>query len=358
MRSRVWLLILYFTKLKNVVRRNKKPQRKGFKIMSTPALLEKTNILQRDSPPKIWTRYELPNDLPKTVQFEQKTPEPQKTTFIEPKTPFTKAQNELPSCDGIPMETERHKLQMDLLINSLKPWLGERGYVGGNMFVYFSPNQVKNEDFRGPDVFVALGCSNQERKSWVVWEEGQSPALVIELLSESTTKEDKGKKKRIYQDKLGVQEYYWFDPHNPDDFRGFELTQSVKSVKGVYQELSFQKDGFISQQLGLKLIRWRGVYDRVNTLWLRWALPTGELLLLPEEIEAQRAKAAELKAQAEAQRANAAEQRAQVALKEGEQKGRLTEKQEIARNLLAEGLSPTIIAKTTGLSLDELATLK
>ena len=68
-------------------------------------------------------------------------------------------QDDLPSEDGIPMETERHKKQMDLLIYSLAPWLIEHqdGYVNGNMFVYFSANQLKNENFRGPDVFVTLG---------------------------------------------------------------------------------------------------------------------------------------------------------------------------------------------------------
>jgi hypothetical protein len=63
-------------------------------------------------------------------------------------------QDDLPSCDGAPMETERHRLQMEILINSLKPWLGERGYVSGNMFMYFSAKHLKNQDFRGPDVFV------------------------------------------------------------------------------------------------------------------------------------------------------------------------------------------------------------
>jgi Uma2 family endonuclease len=258
--------------------------------------LEKTPIPQRDSPPPIWPpRYDLPDDVPKTVQFEQKPSTQNETLLAKPKIQFTKAQNELPSCDGIPMETERHKLQMDLLINSLKPWLGERGYVGGNMFVYFSPNQVKNEGFKGPDVFIVLGCSNQERKSWVVWEEKKSPNVVIELLSESTAKKDKEKNKSIYQNKLRVQEYYWFDPHNPDDFQGFELQNNI------YQKLPFKNEELESQQLGLKLVRWRGVYDRVDTVWLRWSTLTGELLLLPAEIEAKRANAAEQRAERLAQ---------------------------------------------------------
>ncbi|RKZ39475.1 MAG: Uma2 family endonuclease, partial [Candidatus Parabeggiatoa sp. nov. 3] len=59
--------------------------------------------------------------------------------------PLLPTQNNLPDGDGVPMETERHKKQMDLLVDSLEPWLGERGYVGGNMFVYFSLKQLKNE---------------------------------------------------------------------------------------------------------------------------------------------------------------------------------------------------------------------
>ncbi len=51
------------------------------------------------------------------------------------------------------METEHHKTQMNLLINTLKPWLESRAdsYVGRNMLVYYRLAQVKNQDFRGPD---------------------------------------------------------------------------------------------------------------------------------------------------------------------------------------------------------------
>jgi len=242
-------------------------------------------------------------------------------------------QDDLPCSDGVPMETEQHRLQMELLINSLKPWLykSNKGYVSGNMFVYFSPDQVKNEDFKGPDVFVVLGVSNRMRKSWVVWEEGKAPDIVIELLSESTAKKDKGHKKRIYQNKLKVDEYYWFDPHNTNDFMGFRLVDSV------YQELPLQNNSFISQSLGLKLSRWHGVYQNVDTVWLRWKTLGDKLLLLPEEAEAKRAntkaklastatkraKAETQRAEAEAQRAEAAEQLAKVEAQRAERLAQL-----------------------------------
>lgn len=91
------------------------------------------------------------------------------------------------------METWRHYVQMQLLINTLEPWLEKRGegFVGGNMFVYYSLAQIRNQDFKGPDFFVVLDVPRGERKSWVVWEEGKGPDVVIELLSASTAEYDK-----------------------------------------------------------------------------------------------------------------------------------------------------------------------
>ena len=116
--------------------------------------------------------------------------------------------------EEMPSESERHVLQMYLLRETLTLAWADRpdGYVGIDMFVYFSPTQVLTEDFRGPDVFVATGVPRRERKSWLVWQEGKPPDVVIELLSESTAHFDKVEKKRIYQDRLQVPEYFWYNP--------------------------------------------------------------------------------------------------------------------------------------------------
>ena len=68
-------------------------------------------------------------------------------------------QYELPYDDGEPMETQRHKVQMDLLIDTMEVWLTRRddGYTSGNMFVYYSLAQVKKQDFKGPDFFCGAG---------------------------------------------------------------------------------------------------------------------------------------------------------------------------------------------------------
>lgn len=220
----------------------------------------------------------------------------------EPYLTLPPTQDELPYDDGEPMETLRHRQQMNLLIDPLYPWLRDHypggSFVNGNMFVYYSLAQVRNQDFKGPDVFVALDVERgRDRKSWVVWEEGKAPDLVIELLSPTTAEYDKTIKKRIYQDQLKIDEYYWYDPYNPEDLAGF------KRIDGVFRPLEPDAEGrLLSPRLGLLLIRWPGVFQEVDATWLRWATPAGTLL--PTEHERW------LQAQAQAEQAR---QRAETA---------------------------------------------
>jgi F0F1-type ATP synthase epsilon subunit len=40
----------------------------------------------------------------------------------------------------------------------------------------------------------------------------------------------------------------------------------------------------LSQTLGLALVRWEGIYQEVETRWLRWATLSGALLPTPQEV--------------------------------------------------------------------------
>ena len=207
-------------------------------------------------------------------------------------------QDELPCDDGEPIQTQRHKWQMDLLICPLDRWLEVRGegYVNGNMFVYFSLEQTRGAYFRGPDVFVVLGVPRGERKAWVVWEQGKAPDLVIELLSDTTRAHDKGEKMRVYQDQMRVPEYCWYDPFNPSDLAAFRL------MDGRYQPLGPGADGRLTSSiLGLCLVHWEGVFNGLPGSWLRWATPDG--VPLPTEGEAERERAERAEAELAALRA-------------------------------------------------------
>ncbi|MTJ09996.1 Uma2 family endonuclease [Anabaena sp. UHCC 0204] len=174
--------------------------------------------------------------------------------------------------DEPPVETELHLEQIMLLIKSLK-WLWKERtdfYAVGNLSIYYSPNQKKSEYFRGPDFFVVLGTERKTRKSWVVWEEnGKYPNLIIEILSPTTAKTDRGTKKELYQDIFRTPEYFLFDPYTLE-FAGFYL------IHGKYQPVELNEKGHLwSEELGLYL----GIFQGL----LRYFTPEGTLVPTPEE---------------------------------------------------------------------------
>ena len=213
--------------------------------------------------------------------------------------------------DGEPMDSARHRQMMTVLIESLEyAWRARDDfYVGGNMFLYFSETQARQNDFRGPDVFVVMDTTRRERRAWVVWEEGgQVPDVVIELLSESTEHVDRGEKMRVYA-RLGIGEYFLYDPFSAE-LEGYELDLLHRR----YVRKRPDAEGRLScERLGLWL------HPRVSSLWsveapwLRWIDDSGKVLAMPSEAaaaEADRANAEADRANAEADRATAEADRA------------------------------------------------
>jgi len=216
---------------------------------------------------------------------------------------------DLPYDDGEPMETPDHRRQMNLLCDLFEVALARAGrqdfFVGGNMGLYYSALQVKKNDFKAPDVFVVLDTIvNDGRKSWVVWEEdGRTPSVVVELLSESTEKNDRGPKRRVYERVLRVPDYFVYDPI---DFR-FE---GWRLEGGVYQPLVPDADGrLFCREVGVHLGRWRGALRRRESTWLRLYDAEGRLIPTDDEAARQQVDAEAERANAEAERARSAEAR-------------------------------------------------
>ncbi|MGF1497075.1 MAG: Uma2 family endonuclease [Elainellaceae cyanobacterium] len=209
-----------------------------------------------------------------------------------------------PYSDEPPLESSLHLQQLLLLLKCLDwLWKDRNDYfTAGNLTIYYSPHQRKSEDFRGPDLFVVLGAEKRPRNSWVVWHEGGLyPHAIIELLSDSTAKTDRGLKKDIYQDIFRTPDYFWFHPHTLE-FEGFHLAD------GTYQPIPVNEQGWRwSQQLQLYL----GVYENQ----LRFFTAEGVLVPTPEEsaaAERQRADAEYQRAEAERQRAEAERQQTEA----------------------------------------------
>lgn len=176
-----------------------------------------------------------------------------------------------------PLESYAHLQQILILLQSLE-WLWQDRndyFAAANLSIYYSPNQKKSEYFRGPDFFVVLGTERRlDRKSWVVWGEGgKYPDVIVEILSPSTAKIDRGEKKQIYQDIFRTPDYFWFDPETLE-LQGFRL------MEGQYQAIEPTDRGWLwSDRLGLFL----GIYQQQ----LRYFNREGELIPTPAEVAKQ-----------------------------------------------------------------------
>src|SRR5262249_17671389 len=120
---------------------------------------------------------------------------------------------DLPYDDGEPMESPWHYKSATLLMASYVAACGGRcddSYVGANMFLYYSMRQVRNQDYKGPDLFIVKNVDGtRSRLSWIVWEEdGRYPDVIFELLSPSTEQEDLGPKKQLYEQVFRTPEYF------------------------------------------------------------------------------------------------------------------------------------------------------
>ena len=138
-------------------------------------------------------------------------------------------------------------------------------------------------------MFVVLDTDRRERRAWVVWEEGgRAPDVIIELLSETTEKIDRGEKMRVYGGALRVGEYFLFDP-----FTGVLEGYELHAARAAYVKKGEDELGRLRcERLGLLLGKVRGTLYGTEADWLRWMTLDGKVLdLSAERAEAQRADA-------------------------------------------------------------------
>ncbi|MGI8934176.1 MAG: Uma2 family endonuclease [Phormidesmis sp.] len=188
------------------------------------------------------------------------------------------------------MESSLHYAQLALLVACLEWLWRDRNnfFIGANLTVYFSRQQLRTRDFRGPDFFVVKDTERRDRRSWVTWEEGgKYPDIIIELLSDSTARVDRNLKKDLYQDRFRTPEYFWLSPETME-FQGYRL------VNQRYEPIAPNDAGQrYSQVLGLFL----GIHEGQ----LRYFLENGDLVpTLPEATAAAIAQAQAANDQAQA----------------------------------------------------------
>lgn len=287
---------------------------------------------------------------------ESKTPIPQ----IIPPRPAKETlptMYDLPSDDpeepGLP--DEYHDLQPELLSRTCcsTHYPPQRIFTGTDINLYYDVHHSRW--YKRPDWFLVVDVSRlyegtDLRASYVVWQEGVNPFVVVELLSPGTAKEDLGenmavepedegldllpdtpedqlpeetssngqlketppRKWQVYERILRVPYYVVFSRYT-NRVRFFQL------IGGHYQEQavdSAQPQIWIPElELGLGL--WQGEFRGIERQWLRWYdnqgnwIPTDEERAMVAEAQLERERQerelAQARAEQEAQRAQQAE---------------------------------------------------
>ncbi len=148
-------------------------------------------------------------------------------------------------------------------------------FLSSNTIICYDP---RNLNVRvSPDVYLAFGVDAlaiRPRKLYLPWEVGKPPDWVLEIGSSSTGREDVGRKRDIYA-RIGVPEYWRFDPSKDSEYHGVKLAGD-RLVDGAYQpiELTTAPDGLLkgySDLLKLSLCwdhGWPRFYDPATDTYL------------------------------------------------------------------------------------------
>ena len=228
--------------------------------------------------------------------------------------------SEFPEEPGLP--DEYHDLQPQLLSRTLTlaHYSRDDWFTGSALNVYYDVQHPLWH--KRPDWFLAVGvprlyAGEDLRRSYVVWQEGRSPEVVVELLSPGTEPGDLG---RFFEgagsadlpylaleshgsfeggappEKLTVYERYLRVPYYVVFNRYSGVLRIFQLVGGGYQEQPLLAEGNLKiwlPGLGVGLGLWPGEFEGVTRSWLRWCDQEGHWLLLDTEQQRQRAEQAQ-----------------------------------------------------------------
>ncbi|MFA5508786.1 MAG: Uma2 family endonuclease [Vulcanimicrobiota bacterium] len=162
-----------------------------------------------------------------------------------------------------------------------------------------------------PDVMVSLGVQvpedwwEQHNRSYMIWELGKAPDIVIEVVSNRKGKEDEKLDKYAL---AGVPYAVIFDPLL---YLGKRPLRVYILHGGRYVEVA---DPSWLAEVGVGLKLWKGTYEGLSATWLRWCGQDGKVLptgLELAEKEAERADQQAKRAEKEAERADQAQAKAE-----------------------------------------------
>ena len=129
-------------------------------------------------------------------------------------------------------------------------------FVDAGTVICYNPENLNDRVF--PDCYVAFGVPAGAifaQNGYLIWQVGKAPDFALEVASESTARRDITFKRELYE-RIGVQEYWRFDPSGGDYYG--EPLAADRLVEGTHEpvELALNDAGMLSG------------YSEVLGLWL------------------------------------------------------------------------------------------
>ncbi|MBE9098761.1 Uma2 family endonuclease [filamentous cyanobacterium LEGE 07170] len=307
--------------------------------------------------------------------------------------------SEFPEEPGLP--DVFHDLQPQLLSRTLRlrGYGRDRYFTASDLNIYYDVHHPIWH--KRPDWFLAVNVpplyeGRDLRNSYVVWQEGEHPFVIVELLSPGTQAEDLGRfgqaqspetteaspttsngnglipapptnraNREIPPGKLEAYEQYLRVPHYFVYSRYTGQLRYFKLAGGSYQEQALNDGNPIAwiADLGLGLGIWEGEFEGIQARWLRWCDRAGNWFLTDtEQAEQQAAQERAERAQVE-QQVNQERLAREQAEQQAEQERQAREQAEAqllqaAQNLLATGMTLEQIAQVLNLSEAQIQMLQ
>ena len=283
---------------------------------------------------------------------------------------------DLPSDDplepGLP--DQFHGVQPQILHETLQlsDYPPEEWFVGFDMNLYYDLNHTGWH--KRPDWFLVVGVRHlydgqSLRSSYVTWDEGINPTVIIEFLSPGTDDEDLGPfapnppidrlgkppcKFTVYEQILKIPHYFVYDKPTAT-LRYFKFTNDR------YQEQPIDPTApqVWIPELNIGLVLWEGEYRKTRSFWLRWCDASGNLFPTLREEQQQIQSSLDLnirilqQTQAEKEAAQAEKEAAQAEKEAALLRESIAQDQnrQAIQKLLTLGLSVEQVADTFGLTI-------
>jgi hypothetical protein len=206
--------------------------------------------------------------------------------------------------DDTPVDNLLSEREMDLLRDSAYTSLP--GLINGRRFVVMANVAIYAKGEMPPlvpDVLLSLDVElpadpwPKQNRSYMLWQYGKPPEIVVEIVSNRKGGE-LGNKLLDYA-RLGVSYYIVFDPQRYLSNKTLRIF-TRRATSFVETEETWFED------IGVGVTLWHGPFRGLTATWLRWCDREGNILLTGKELadlEHQRAQQEQERAEQERQRA-------------------------------------------------------